>query len=115
MLYSNRFPSHSAQPGRENPDSTAPEEDLADQLGQPEFDDSEGSWKSHLGYGLGVAAVLAPCVIPGPHHAVLWIVYFSLAVAFLMSIGVWGIIQSIRGAILIRRVQRREFKRVRAS
>jgi len=108
--HSNSFLSHRAQPGRENPVSSPPEEHVPGASGQPEDSDSNGSWVSHIGYGLGVAAVFAPFFIPGLPDAVLWIVYFGMAVALLIGVSIWGIIRSIRSAIHTRRVERREIK-----
>jgi len=108
--HSNSFLSHRAPPGRENLVSSQPEEHVPGASGQPEDGNSNGSWVSHIGYGLGVLAVFAPFFIPGLPDAVLWIVYFGMAVALLIGISIWGIIRSIRSAILIRRVDRRQIK-----
>lgn len=51
------------------------------------------SWWSHAAYGIGSLALVAPFFIPGIPHMALFVLYFAIASAALVTLLFWGAIR----------------------
>ena len=102
MLDSNRAASRRVQRTHGGGEPPSPE-DLAPREPPQEIGDPTGSWQSHLGYGLGAIAFVAPMFIPGIPHRVLLATDRGVGALLMIVPIVWGVIQITRNAVTARR------------